>query len=138
MYRSDVDERTLGPMERLGLAYCRLESLEWDERAGEKPEGFDKTPEAFYVSHIQPQLLRIERILGNPYIERCRWVFDRRESEERWLEFREMVISEETAYCGHDTFKRIRKRQNTKQYSHGFHDSLMPAIRKFIFKIIHR
>ena len=39
-----IDEGHLNRTERLGLAYCRLNSFEWDPILGEKPDGFDNLP----------------------------------------------------------------------------------------------
>ena len=38
------DESTLGKVERLCLAYYRLNTWQWDELAGAKPDGFDSLP----------------------------------------------------------------------------------------------
>ena len=40
-----IDESTLSPKERLGLAYCRINSWQWDDLFGEKPENFDDLPD---------------------------------------------------------------------------------------------
>ena len=41
----DVDENVLDRVDRLGLAYCRLNDWKWDEFIGPKPDGFDKLPD---------------------------------------------------------------------------------------------
>ena len=76
----------LPPMERLGLAFCRLENLCWDEAAGEKPKEFDEANDSVKRALVREPMRRIKAMLGAPYINRCRWVFDQHRSEESWLE----------------------------------------------------
>lgn len=80
-------KRKLSPMERLGLAYCRLEGLSWDEHIGPKPEGFDEAPDNVKFFIVQRHLRRIEAMVGETYLDRCRWVFDSRRSEKSFIEF---------------------------------------------------
>ena len=42
MYLNEEQEKKLNYVDRLGLAYCRLNSWEWDDAVGPKPEGFDE------------------------------------------------------------------------------------------------
>lgn len=78
-------------MERLGLAYCRLEGLHWDEYVGPKPKGWDEAREDVKFFIVQDHLRRIESLLGKVYIDRCRWVYDRKLSEESWIKFRQWM-----------------------------------------------
>nr|DAH64685.1 MAG TPA: hypothetical protein [Caudoviricetes sp.] len=78
--------KQMSPMERLGLAFCRLENLCWDEAAGEKPQGFDDAKDSVKRSLVQEPMRKIKAMLGEPYINRCRWVFDQLRSEQSWLE----------------------------------------------------
>ena len=78
-------------MERLGLAYCRLEGLHWDEHIGPKPEGWDTARDDVKFFIVQKHLQRIEQILGKVYLDRCRWVYDTRRSEESWIELRQWM-----------------------------------------------
>lgn len=81
----------LSPMERLGLAYCRLEGLYWDEYIGPKPEGWDNARDYERFVIVQEHLRRIETMLGKVYLDRCRWVYDTRRSEQSWIEFRQRM-----------------------------------------------
>ena len=44
MYLNEEQEKELNYVDRLGLAYCRLNSWGWDEIIGPKPDEFDKLP----------------------------------------------------------------------------------------------
>lgn len=88
-----VDESTLSFEERLGLAYCRLNTWDWDTIFGPKPEGFDELPDHIPgigqtapCKHnlIDPAVLRIERIIGDAGISWAWWKFELRESREAW------------------------------------------------------
>ena len=68
---TDIDEGKLSPIERMGLAYCRLNCWDWDELIGEKPDGFEQMTNEEKHGYIEPQLDRIEQILGSPYTSRC-------------------------------------------------------------------
>ena len=81
----------LSPMERLGLAYCRLEGIYWDEHIGPKPEGWDNARDDERFIIVQEHLRRIETMLGKDYLDRCRWVYDTRRSEQSWIEFRQRM-----------------------------------------------
>lgn len=79
----------LSPMERLGLAYCKLEGLHWDEYIGPKPKGWDNARDDVRFFIVQKHLRRIEAMLGKVYLDRCRWVYDSHRSEQSWIEFRQ-------------------------------------------------
>ena len=40
----EINETELSSVDRLGLAYCRLNRYEWDNILGEKPANFDDLP----------------------------------------------------------------------------------------------
>lgn len=93
-----IDESTLDPIDRLGLAYCRMNSWEWDEVAGPKPEGFDGLPlfdrrmfkrfrKKIVTKHdyIRPAISAIESIVGEANASRCWWKFVLDRSEEDWF-----------------------------------------------------
>ena len=75
----------LSPIERLGLAYCRLEGLVWDEAVGPKPKGFDEAPDQVKHFIVQRPMEMLEAMLGETYLDRCRWVYDQRKSEKDWV-----------------------------------------------------
>lgn len=91
----DIDESKLSPAERMGLAYCRLNCWDWDELIGEKPDGFEQMTNEEKHGYIEPQLDRIEQILGSPYTSRCWWVYELGKTEEEWLEWRKSRMPDE-------------------------------------------
>lgn len=92
---TDIDEGKLSPIERIGLAYCRLNCWDWDELIGEKPDGFEQMTNEEKHGYIEPQLDRIEQILGSPYTSRCWWVYELGKTEEEWLEWRKSRMPDE-------------------------------------------
>lgn len=90
-----IDESKLSPIERMGLAYCRLNCWDWDELIGEKPDGFEQMTNEEKHGYIEPQLDRIEQILGSPYTSRCWWVYELGKTEEEWLEWRKSRMPDE-------------------------------------------
>lgn len=92
---TDIDEGKLSPIERMGLAYCRLNCWDWDELIGEKPDGFEQMTNKEKHGYIEPQLDRIEQILGSPYTSRCWWVYELGKTEEEWLEWRKSRMPDE-------------------------------------------
>lgn len=86
-----IDESKLSPVERLGLAYCRLNCWIWDELVGDKPDGFEQMTNDEKHVYVHPQLNRIEQILGSPYVSRCWWIYVMGKTEEEWLEWRELT-----------------------------------------------
>lgn len=78
-----VDESTLSFEERLGLAYCRLNSHQWDELLGEKPERYDD-PEV--GAQISVEIMgRIKNIIGPAKASECWWRFEKIGSHADWL-----------------------------------------------------
>lgn len=90
-----IDESKLSPVERLGLAYCRLNCWIWDELVGDKPDGFEQMTNEEKHIYVHPQLNRIEQILGSPYVSRCWWVYELEKTEEEWLEWRKSRMPDE-------------------------------------------
>lgn len=91
---SHIDENALDRIDRLGLAYCRLISWQWDEIVGPKPEGFDEMPEsgdkhsrAPGTKHycLYPAYKGIESIIGEANTSRCWWKFELGRTEQEWL-----------------------------------------------------
>ncbi len=89
-----IDETALTPIERLGLAYCRLEGLKWDEYIGPKPKGFDEARNDVKRFVVEPHLQRISAMLGETYIDRCRWVYSRQLDEADWLKLQARLWEE--------------------------------------------
>lgn len=101
----EIEEGTLFSIERLGLAYCRLNVFEWDEIVGEKPPGFDKMPDFpessdsldlmkrnYLTKHdfLQPAIEAIRELIGEANTSRCWWKFQKIGSEAEWFKW----------YCG--------------------------------------
>lgn len=92
-----VDESKLNRIDRLGLAYCRLNDYQWDDLIGPKPEGFDDLPRSVKrrwpwqkkkpckSDYIRPAIEGIESIIGEANISRCWWLFVLGKTEEEWF-----------------------------------------------------
>lgn len=75
-----IDESQLSIVDRLGLAYCRLNSYEWDEILGEPP--------AVYGHKVlYAKMMAIEEIIGKANTSRCWWKFSIGKTEEEWREW---------------------------------------------------
>lgn len=108
----DIDESKLSPVERLGLAYCRLNCWIWDELVGDKPDGFDRMTSDEKRGYIEPWLNRIEQTLGEPYTDRCWWIYEMGKTEEEWLEWRESKLPYERE--GNGEYNAQRTEDNCK------------------------
>lgn len=95
-FEQRIDETKLNTIDRLGLAYCRLNNYKWDDIVGPKPEGFDEMPKfqdrRWWQKKVQtksdfvrPAMEGIERIIGEANTSRCWWKFVIGESEEAWF-----------------------------------------------------
>lgn len=97
MYLSEEQEKELNFVDRLGLAFCRLNSWEWDDIVGPKPKGFDGLPKCdnrrFKIfqkeiktksDYLGPAIRRIESIIGKVNTSRCWWKFELKKTEEEW------------------------------------------------------
>lgn len=103
-WNDPAKEAELSTIDRLGLAYCRLNCWEWDEGiAGPKPEGFDDLPfydnrefKPFYrlrryfhpirtrCQYTKPIINAVYRAIGETNAVRCEWIFEYGKSEEEW------------------------------------------------------
>lgn len=110
-----IDESKLNKLDRLGLAWCRLNCWEWDEIVGLKPDGFDNLPKfdpyeierikypltmqllsktcpKRYAKHpskrdfIRPAKKMIESVIGFAYANRCWFIFELGRTEDEWME----------------------------------------------------
>lgn len=138
----DIDESKLSPVERLGLAYCRLNCWIWDELVGEKPDGFDRMTSDEKHAHIYPQLRRIEQILGNPYVNRCWWLYEMGKTEEEWLEWRKSKLPYERE--GNGEYNAQRTEDNGKHLQNQITPVLafcigfvLGSLLLFVFKAFH-
>lgn len=80
-----VDESNLNRIDRLGLAYCRLNNWEWDEILGPKPDGFDSLSREEKYERTRPAWDAILSIIGEANASRCSWVFNLEKSEGEWF-----------------------------------------------------
>lgn len=98
MRYDNIDEGCLNHTARLGLAYCRLISFEWDPILGEKPDGFDNLPDYTEKRRlpflkrkpskhdfIAPAIRAIESIIGEANTSRYWWRFELHRSDEEWF-----------------------------------------------------
>lgn len=74
-----------GTIDRLGLAWCRLNCYEWDPFLGDEPPGYAQMSNDEKHTVIRPMMLGIESIIGEANISRCWWKYQITESEEEWL-----------------------------------------------------
>ena len=92
-----IDESKLNRIDRLGLAYCRLNCYQWDDLVGPKPEGFDDLPRSASrhmpwqkkkpskSDYIRPAIEGIKSIIGEANASRCWWLFVLGKTEEEWF-----------------------------------------------------
>lgn len=88
-----VDESKLSKEDRLGLAYCRLNSWKWDELFGPKPVGFEDLPDynrpgetkITKGDYISPIMRSIELNCSDMTLSRCWWIFELEKTEEEWI-----------------------------------------------------
>ena len=116
----DIDESALNWVDRLGLAWCRLNTLEWDELVGPKPPCFDDLPSEpprgliarikdenwrkhriSKKDYIKPAMDSIVNIIGEANVSRCWWLFAIEESEDSWLTWY-------SAKCADALFRKTR------------------------------
>lgn len=72
-------ENSLSKVDRLGLAWCRLNRHEWDrELLGDKPDG---------DSAFRNAMKAIESMIGEANISRCWYVFEVNKTEEEWFKW---------------------------------------------------
>lgn len=90
-------------VDRLGLAFCRLNCYEWDEIVGPKPEGYDELPDedSFSIKkilnhkkyrrnpskyeYIHPAIEAIKSIIGDANCSRCWWIYKLGRTEQEWF-----------------------------------------------------
>ena len=87
-----------GFIDRLGLAYWRLNHLEWDELLGPKPEGFDELPNFWEKrwpwekrkpskeDHTRRPMAAIRSLIGEVNISRY-WLKYEYGCEDQWLQY---------------------------------------------------
>lgn len=115
-----IKENELDRVDRLGLAFCRLNCGEWDEIIGPKPDGFDEMVEfdkefhdtrrrtAWPTKHdyIGPALKGIEDIIGDANTSRCWWKYELGRSEQEWLKW---YVGERLIINGYDEYGYLIK-----------------------------
>lgn len=93
-----VDEAKLNYVDRLGLAYCRLNCFEWDEILGDKPAEFDNLPDfprkrlfqrkmTSKQDYVYPAIIAIEAAIGVANTSRCWWLFQLGKTEREWMKW---------------------------------------------------
>lgn len=91
------NELELDRVERLALAYIRLDNYEWDAIVGPKPPGFDRLPTSTKkypliirrklckADYVRPAMIAIESIIGKANISRVWWKYGLGRTEEEWF-----------------------------------------------------
>ena len=81
---------------RLGLAWCRLNTYEWDDILGPKPPGFDDLPSVSTKSFFkkkQPSkqdytrkpMAAIVSVIGKATVSHCWWLFVLKKTSAEWF-----------------------------------------------------
>lgn len=94
----NINEASLSSVDRLGLAWCRLNSGEWDNIIGDKPSMFDSLPDSprgwrriFHrptkSTYLLPAMAAINATIGEENISRCWWVFALGRTEAQWRDW---------------------------------------------------
>ena len=119
-----IDESRLSIVDRLGLAYCRLNSYEWDDILGEKPKNIRQ-------ELCMKKMMAIQEIIGSANTNRCWWKFELGRTEDEWRAWYYKKHSPEpTANRVDDT----RQSSDGKECSSKKLKNLPDLIRSFFFK----
>lgn len=84
----NIDETTLNFEQRLGLAYCRLNSWQWDDIIGPKPNDFDNIENLLVKNeYLYEPFQRIINIIGERNCNKYWWMFALDKTEDEWVEW---------------------------------------------------
>ena len=84
----NIDETTLNFEQRLGLAYCRLNSWQWDDIIGPKPNDFDNIEDLLVKNeYLHEPFQRIINIIGERNCNKYWWMFALDKTEDEWVEW---------------------------------------------------
>ena len=84
----NIDETTLNFEQRLGLAYCRLNSWQWDDIVGPKPNDFDNIEDLLVKNeYLYEPFQRIINIIGERNCNKYWWIFVLDKTEDEWVEW---------------------------------------------------
>lgn len=84
----NIDETTLNFEQRLGLAYCRLNSWQWDDIIGPKPNDFDNIENLLVKNeYLYEPFQRIINIIGERNCNKYWWMFVLDKTEDEWVEW---------------------------------------------------
>ena len=84
----NIDETTLNFEQRLGLAYCRLNSWQWDDIIGPKPNDFDNIEDLLVKNeYLYEPFQRIINIIGERNCNKYWWIFVLDKTEDEWVEW---------------------------------------------------
>ena len=84
----NIDETTLNFEQRLGLAYCRLNSWQWDDIIGPKPNDFDNIEDLLVKNeYLYEPFQRIINIIGERNCNKYWWMFVLDKTEDEWVEW---------------------------------------------------
>ena len=74
-------------LDRLALAWVRLNCWEWDDILGDKPEGFDTMTDHEKRPYIDYWATRISTVVGKARISKAWWEFKLGRNEVQWTEW---------------------------------------------------
>ena len=120
----DIDDSQLSFVDRLGLAYCRLNSYEWDPILGEEPPSASNS---FYYRKMNA----IKDLIGDENASRCWWLFELRKTEEEWRAWYYRVASPEPTA---DDINRTRQSSDSEEGRREKLKYLPSFIRSLFFK----
>lgn len=84
----NIDETTLNFEQRLGLAYCRLNSWQWDDIVGSKLNDFDNIEDLLVKNeYLHEPFQRIINIIGERNCNKYWWIFVLDKTEDEWVEW---------------------------------------------------
>lgn len=100
-----ADENVTNENDRLGLAFCRLNSWEWDEYIGEKPDGFDNLPiyderQVSKYDYVNGPIDAIISIIGDANASWYLWKYEFGKTRSEWLKW----------YLHHETEQKLLKK----------------------------
>lgn len=70
--------------ERLGIAFCNLNTWKWDDLLGPKPKNFDFMTCDQKMPIIRPAIALIESVIGEDNTNKWWWIIELGRTESEW------------------------------------------------------